>query len=105
MSTSILLLFAGGVILTLGDIAMKKWVVEHCTTYYALGMALYICAMAFLAQSFKYENIAVASALFVIFNIVTLLIASSLLFGETISSMKMLGIALAIMAIAVLELS
>src|SRR3989338_6810274 len=69
----IFLLAIGGIILTVGDIIFKSWVEKPHTGMYVLGLAVYLVGLMFLVQSFKFENIAVASTIFVIFNITTLL--------------------------------
>lgn len=98
------LLFIGGSILTIGDIVMKKWVVTNSTILFTIGMVIYLVGLMFLAQSFKYKNIAVASTIFIIFNIVTLSFVSWLYFKETLTPFKMIGISLAIISIIFLEL-
>jgi multidrug transporter EmrE-like cation transporter len=50
-----------------------------------IGMLIYMVAMAFLAYRFKQKNIAFASMIFVVFNILTLAIASHILFHEKLS--------------------
>jgi len=101
----IILLLAGGVIVTIGDIAMKKWVVSNLASFYLIGMIIYIIGLNFLAQSFKYKNIAVASVIFIIFNVVTLSIVSWLYFKEPLSIPNIIGIVLGIVAVAFMELS
>lgn len=71
--------------MTVGDVLMKQWVEAGSVWLYVAGMAVYLVGLNFLAQSFKYENIAMASAMFVIFNIVTLLIFSWLYFKEPLT--------------------
>lgn len=101
----LVLLFIGGVILTVGDIFMKKWIGSSHAYWYAAGLILYILGMNFLAQSFRYKNIAVASVIFVIFNVVTLSLFSWLYFKEKISFMEMSGMALGLLSIVILEMS
>ncbi|MFH0869826.1 MAG: SMR family transporter [archaeon] len=105
MDIAIILLLAGGLILTAGDIAMKKWVSTNSYIFYLIGMAIYLVGLNFLAQSFKSKNIAVASVIFVIVNVATLSIVSWLYFKETLSALQILGIMLGITAIVVLELA
>lgn len=101
---AILLVAVGGTILTFGDIIFKFWVIRPSTTLYITGIAVYIVGLMFFVQSFKTENIAIASAMLVIFNILTLTLVSWLYFGEKISLAHLCGIALAIAAIAMFEL-
>lgn len=101
---SFILLAVGGTILTIGDIVMKKWVNMHGAYWYILGLAVYFVGLNFLAHSFKYENIAVASVVFVIFNVVTLSLVSWLYFKEALTVMQLIGMAIGIVSIVVLEL-
>ena len=94
---------AGGLILTAGDLVMKGWVIDGSAKLYGIGMLLYLLGMNFLAQSFRFKGIAVASALFVIFNLVTLAIASYMLYGEKMTSGQLVGLGFAIAAIVLLE--
>ena len=100
----LMLLAIGGIILTVGDIMMKKWVVSNSWIVYAVGMIFWIIGLNFLAYSFKFKNIAVASVIFVLFNIVTLLIFSYFYFKEGMSTFEILGMVLGIAAIIFLEL-
>ncbi|MBB1075851.1 hypothetical protein HUU62_15720 [Rhodoferax sp. 4810] len=104
-STPLILLFLGGVILTIGDIVMKKWVLANDLGAFWLGLFIYLTAMIFLAHSFKYKNMAVASTILVIFNVVTLAAVSYLVFGEKLVWTQTFGIAIGIAAVAMLELS
>lgn len=101
----IILLFIGGLILTMGDLVMKKWIIENNITIFISGLAIYLLGLIFLAYSFKYKNIAAASTIFVIFNIITLSIVSWIYFKETLTPFQMIGIALGIVSILFLELS
>lgn len=101
---AILLLFIGGLGLTLGDVIMKKWVVSSNHMFYVVGMIAYVIAIGFLAESFKYKNFAVANAICVGFNIIALAIVSWLYFKEALSLAQVLGIGLVVVGIVVLEL-
>ncbi len=100
-----ILLFVGGSVLTVGDIVMKKWVVNNNIFLFVGGLAIYLVGLVFLAYSFKYKNIATASTIFVIFNIITLSIVSWFYFKETLSAVQLIGIALGIFSILFLELA
>ena len=84
---------------------MKKWVGTNNYLFYALGMLIYIIGLNFLAQSFKYENIAVASVIFVLFNIITLSIFSWIYFKEALSIAQIIGIILGLASVVFLELT
>jgi len=105
MDKAIIILFLGGSILTIGDIVMKKWVLSNSLGTFILGLSIYLIGLVFLAFSFKFKNIAVASTIFVIFNVVTLSLVSFFYFKEVISPLQILGIFIGIIAIIVLELA
>jgi multidrug transporter EmrE-like cation transporter len=98
------LLGIGGLILTVGDIVMKEWVVTNKSYFYVIGMVIYLVGMLFLAQSFKYKNIAVASVIFVLFNVITLSIVSWFYFNEKLSSLEMAGMVMGLVSIILLEI-
>jgi multidrug transporter EmrE-like cation transporter len=105
MNPALILLLIGGIILTLGDLFMKKWVNTNSTLFYIVGLAVYLVGLNFLAHSFKYKNIAVASVIFVIFNVVTLSLVSYFYFKETLSPLQIIGICVGITSIIILELA
>jgi multidrug transporter EmrE-like cation transporter len=105
MNIAFILLLIGGIILTVGDILMKKWVSSNNYVFYIVGMIVYLVGMNFLAQSFKYKNIAVASVIFVIFNVVTLSIVSWLYFKETLSALQIVGIVVGLCSVILLEMA
>ena len=104
MSISIALLLVGGAVLTLGDIIMKKWVVGGGNLLYLSGMAIYLLGLVFLVETFKYKNIAVASTIFVIFNVIILALVSWVYYKETLSIIQIIGIVMGIAAVIILEI-
>lgn len=98
-----LLLFLGGLTLTGGDIIMKEWVIKEKNYLYILGMIIYLIGLNFLAQTFKYKNIAVASVIFVTFNVLTLSIISWMFYHEKLSFLEITGLLLGIISINILE--
>lgn len=101
---AILWLVFGGITLTIGDIVFKFWVERPTVFSYISGLCIYLIGLMCLVQSYKTENIAIASAIFVIFNIVTLALVSWFYFNDKLSTMQMIGIFLAIIAVVILEL-
>jgi len=101
----ILLLALGGIVLTAGDIVMKKWIVTSSAPTFFIGLAIWMIGLLFLAQSFKYKNIAIASTIFVIFNVVTLSLVSWFYFKEKLTPIEFFGIFLGILSIIILESS
>lgn len=101
----IILLFIGGIVLTIGDIIMKNWVITNKYFYFGLGIIIYIIANCILAYCFKFKNIAVASMILVIFNIVTLSIISIVCFKEKLTIVQITGMILGLISVLVLEMS
>lgn len=99
------LLATGGLILTAGDLFMKEWVVTNKSGIYLVGITLYLLGVNFLAFSFKYKNIAIATIIFMLFNVLTLIIFSYFYFHEKLSGLEVAGIVLGIAAIILLELA
>lgn len=100
---ALILTIVGGLILTLGDIVLKKWVTTSYNLFYILGIFLYFISMNFLAQSYKYEDVAIASMIMIIFNIVTLTLVGYFVFKENITVYEITGIFLGMMAVFLLE--
>ena len=85
-------LFAGGMILTAGDIVFKLWADRSDGRLYCLGLMMYLLGGVCLVQTFKSHNIAVASALYVLFNIATLTLVSWLWFHDVPSRRQLAGL-------------
>lgn len=101
----LILLIIWGVVLTIGDLIMKKWVISDTTWLFILGIIVYTIGMCMMAVTFKYKNIAVASIMIVIFNVIFLSIISWLYFKEPLSYMQIFAIFLGLMSVVILEFS
>lgn len=102
-NVALFLAIGGGIILTIGDIVLKKWVTTSYNFFYILGIFLYFISMNFLAQSYKYEDVAVASMMMIIFNIITLTLVGYFVFKENITVFEIAGIFLGMASIFLLE--
>jgi multidrug transporter EmrE-like cation transporter len=100
----LLILFVGGVVLTLGDIVAKNWVIKKEKYLYVVCMLFYLIGLNFLVWSYKFEDIAVASIIFEIFNVITLTLAGIYLFKENITKTELAGMILGVFSIIVLEI-
>jgi len=98
----IILLFVGGLALTVGDLFAGKYIKSKTKLLYALVMFFYVVGLTFLIFSYKYENIAIASIIMEIFNVVTLTIAGRFLFKENITKTELCGIVVGLLAITIL---
>ena len=100
---ALLLTIIGGIILTIGDIVLKKWVVTSYGLFYASGLILYFISMVLLSQSYKYEDVVVASMLIILFNVITLTLVGRFVFKENITVYEISGIVFGIIGILFLE--
>jgi multidrug transporter EmrE-like cation transporter len=100
----LVLAIVGGLILTAGDIVLKKWVNTNFAYYYVFGILLYLISLNILAFTYKFEDIAVASLVMVLFNVLTLTLLGYFVFKENITVYEITGIALGIAAIIFLEM-
>jgi multidrug transporter EmrE-like cation transporter len=98
-----ILIFICGLFYTIGDVAMKKWITSPSIKMYLLGGSLYIIGMNFLAFSYKFKNIAIATAGCVIVNIILLTILSFLYFKEPLTTKQMIGLGFSLVAMTLLE--
>lgn len=102
-NVALFLAIGGGIILTVGDIVLKKWVTTSYNLFYFLGIFLYFISMNFLAQSYKYEDVAIASMMMIIFNITTLTLVGYFIFKENITVYEIAGIFLGMISLFLLE--
>ena len=101
--TASILLLLGGCILTVGDVFMKNWIVTGANKWYIYGLLVYIFALNFVAFSFKSKNIAVATIIFVLVNVISLTLVSWFYFEEKLTTTQLIGIGLGIASVIVLE--
>jgi len=99
-----LYIIMSGILLTVGDLIMKKWVVCDMTRYYLIGLIVYFIGLNFLAQSYLYRHIAVATCLVNIFNVLILVVVSTIFFKDKLSLQEYIGIFLAVSSIIVLNI-
>lgn len=92
------------IILTVWDIVMKKWVISDKTSIFILWMIIYTIWWLFVAYSFKFKNIAVASMIYIMVNIITLVLISWLYFKETLTIQQIIGITLGLISVIILEM-
>ena len=101
----LILVFMGGIILTGGDILMRFWMENNHYSLFVLGIMVYVVGEVLMAFSFKYQNIAVASIMTVIFNILALTLLSYFAFGDKMNTLTIVGMLLGIASVVVLEIS
>ncbi len=104
MNVGLLLVLIGGLILTIGDIVFKKWAITGNWPTFFFGLFIWTIGLVFLAFSFKYKNIAIASLIFSLSNVILLTLISYFYFNESITTLQFIGIILGITAVVLLEL-
>ena len=100
----IILAAASGLLFTAGDVFLKYWAVKSNPYHMAVAFVFYIIAGIVLAFSFKRKEIAVAVAVLICFNLVTVAILGFTLFKETLGLKEIIGLTLAIFAIIILNI-
>ncbi len=100
----LLIILAGSVCLTLGDIAAKLWVQSNRMPHFAVMFGLYMAGLLFLCWSFRFKNIALASLLLIILNVLILAVWSWWRYDEALNRVETAGLLLGIAAVGLLEL-
>jgi multidrug transporter EmrE-like cation transporter len=98
-------LILGGSILTLGDIALKKWAIDDKYLYYAIGLLCYLVGVIFFSLTLREKNLAIANTILVTVNIVTLTLVSYFYFHERLSLVQIGWILLSIIGVVILEMA
>lgn len=100
------ILFVGGLVVTVGDLLFKSWV-ERGMGYsllYVFGIFTYVIGSVLLVQTFKYDvNIAVASIVQVLLNIIILVLFTYFYFHEPLTAKQIAGLALGMVAIYLIK--
>jgi drug/metabolite transporter (DMT)-like permease len=101
-----IVLFIGGVILTIGDLVFKTWTEKGMgySLLYAFGVLVYLIGSMLLVESYKYDvNIAVAGIVQVLFNTVILVIFTYFYFHEPLTTKQVMGIILGVLSIYLIK--
>lgn len=98
-NTLLRMMIGGGIVYTAGDWFIKKWALSSDIRYLIPGFILWIIGLCFLANEFKYDNMAVASMYIVIFNMLSLVLMSWLCFDEPLKTTQLVGFFFGIIAV------
>lgn len=98
-----LMLIAGGLILTVGDIVQKQWAITHKNYLFWLGIAVWTIGSVFLAFAYQYKNMAVATVIYIMVNIVSLTLVSWYWYNEKLTPLQIFAVILAMIAVVILE--
>ena len=97
------ILILGGIALTIGDVVFKYWLGHSRFSLYAIGFVLYAVALVLLIESYKFDNIAVASSILDISNVVILAVVSWIVFEEPLSFVQILGVCAGMVGLFLLQ--
>ena len=103
VNIGLILVLIGGLILTIGDIFMKEWTHSNNWTTFFIGLFTWCIGLVFLAFSFKYKNIGIASLIFTLSNVITLTLFSWLYYKEALTLYQIIGMILGVIAVIFLE--
>jgi spermidine export protein MdtJ len=97
-------IIAGATIWTIGDIFMKYWMENHKFSFFLIGLLIWTVGLICLAYSFKFKHMAVASTMMITLNSVILILVLWIFFKEQLTLTQMVGIALGIVTLYILEI-
>jgi multidrug transporter EmrE-like cation transporter len=103
MNNAITYIIAGAIFDTFGDVLMKNWVMSSSKFHFISGMLFYIIGLSFLAYSFSFKNMVVASMLFLVFNVFFLSLVNWLHFNEALNSREITALMFGLIAIVLFE--
>ena len=105
MNNALIYIMIGAIFDTFGDVLMKNWVVHSNKTYFIAGMCFYIIGLSFLAYSFTFKKIVVASVVFLVLNLLFLSLVNWFYFSESLNSKEIVAIGFGIIAVALFEIN
>ncbi len=100
----ITILIIGGILLTIGDIFMKQWLIKSSNIFFGVGLIIYFISMVLLAISYKFENIAIASTIIEIINTVSIILIFTIFFKESLSPIQIIGLIFGVIALVCLKI-
>lgn len=100
----IIILVIGGVLLTIGDIFMKEWLIKNSNVFFGAGLIIYFISMVLLAISYKFENIAIASTIIEIINTISIILIFTIFFKESMSVVQIIGLIFGVISLILLKI-
>ncbi len=83
---------------------LKEYSVSGSVVWLLVGLALYACVAAFLVQSFKYEGMGIVNILWSACSVIAVVLTGVLLFGETVTTNDVIGMAMVIAGVTILRI-
>ena len=100
----LILIVTASVLEVIADIFLKKWSINSRNILFISGLVIYFVATIFWAISLKYELMSKAITIFFVLNMILVVLAGVLMFGEKLSLINKLGILLGIVSLVLVEL-
>lgn len=100
-----LYIIGGALIWTLGDFFMKYWLENQKWTLFGAGIFVWTIGLIFLAFSFKYKHMAVASIMMISLNSILLVALLWIFFKEQLTVTQIAGIVFCLAGLYLLEVS
>ena len=85
-----------------GDIFLKQWTRGNRSSVFMVGVALYVAATLFWAFSLRYDFLSRAISLFMVSNMLAVVLAGILIFGEQLSLANKIGIGFGVVSLILL---
>lgn len=86
------------------DVLFKKWAMENRGQLLAIGLALYFIGTVFWAISLRHDLLSRAVTVFTVVNLLAVVLAGVLIFGEQLTLLQKVGVGLGIISVLLLEL-
>ncbi len=83
--------------------SLKKSTQTSPSMYYAMGVLFYALVCVLLRESFKYDKIGVINGLWSAFSVISAILVGKVFYGEDLSRMEALAIAMATVAAIILS--
>ena len=99
----LILIVTASVLEVIADLFLKKWSMNGRNWIFVLGIVIYLVATFFWAFSLKYELMSRAITVFFVLNMILVVLAGVLIFGEKLSIVNKLGILLGIVSLVLVE--
>lgn len=99
-----ILIVVASVLEVIADLFLKKWSMNSRNVLFIIGVVIYFIATIFWAFSLKYELMSRAITVFFVLNMILVVLAGVLIFGEKISLINKLGILLGIISLVLVEI-
>lgn len=85
---TISLLVTAGIVVTIGDLVLAQWARSHQILFLIIGLLLNLIGIFAYANALQSEQIGIATALFLGFNILAVTLGGILIFSDRISILR-----------------